>query len=111
MELGKSLQLSKSETGLYDLTGRKLSIKGEENQLNLSVIELFFSCKTPGPCEAEKFIKQQSSELSKLQYLILTKSVQKFMSENSITAVDSCTILSALDPIVMYRTDYIVCTK
>lgn len=43
--------------------------------------------------------------------MMLNRSFAKFMADYEIKEVDSCTVLSALDPILMFRIDYVVCTK
>jgi len=41
----------------------------------------------------------------------MTKSIQKLTQSKSVQKFDACSILSFEDPLVLYRTDYLVCTQ
>jgi hypothetical protein len=58
MVLGESVTMSTPLKGLFDLKDDKVSFKGEDgSSYDFSVLEMYFTCKSIGPCLAEKYIK------------------------------------------------------
>lgn len=101
MELFQSISESNGCTGSLNLNKRELSISSENcDNVSHNILSLFFQCNTKEPCDLENY-QSKIKKIEKLNEFKQTQfelAIEKFLSKNGISQLNSCTVLEFEDP-------------
>jgi len=114
MQLGQTLTDSEPLSGLFSMEDRYISLSDDSfkhPRIELNLLNMFNVCHGLEPCMLDQYLMAMSIELSTLEFETLKKVLEKFHSSHGIIKKDSCTIISFLEPYILFREDYVVCTR
>jgi len=78
MALGKTATESIPINGIYNLSGREITMTDETGEIperKINILRLYQICKSPEPCLAETFVTNVSKTLDKLKFATMTKAL------------------------------------